>query len=112
MDNLNDIERKDKGKQCTVHLNTVTFYIISGSISALGEQYGIEVKNNDIDLKGTEEKDQYNLSLVKGSLKIPITMTFYHTTGNVLVQLKGKKREARWAEKLDAFEEFVSTTLK
>ena len=44
MDNSNDIECKDNGKQYLVALNTVTYFIISGSMAALGKQYGIEVK--------------------------------------------------------------------
>ena len=112
MDNSNDIELKDKGKQYLLVLNTVTYFIISGSLATLGEQYGIEVKRNDVDLKGTNEKVQYNIMLVRGSLKIPITMIFYHTTANVQLQLKGRKKEGCWMEKLNVFAQFINGTLR
>ena len=72
-----------------------------------------KVKPVDVDNSGKALKSQYESQLlINGTLTAAITMSCYHTTNNVLVQLKGKRTENNWDKKIEAVKYFVRVTMK
>ena len=114
IDHVHEIEAKDMGKQYTISLSTVTYHIIMNNIVSIGKSIGLQaLKPIDVDNNGRELKIQFESKLKVGeTLSAAITISCYHTANNVLVQLKGKKNEIGWDEKLTAVNQFVQTTLK
>ena len=107
LDNQHEIKKLDQGKQFTVNVNSVTYFVIVKSLSALGKSQGVNIKRKGVDLMGTSTQAQFDVDLQVGDLVVPITMTCFHTTNKIHVQVKGKKREAHWSDKLLAVEQFV-----
>ena len=115
MDNTCKIEVKDHGKQFTINMSTTTYHIIMNNIVPIGERVGLKmVKALDVDSSGKALKSQYECQLfVTEALTASITISCYHTTNNILVQLKGKKIfEDEWAKKLEAVHYFAHVTMK
>ena len=88
-------------------MNSVTYFVVVKSLAALGKSQGVLIRRKDVDLAGNSTQAQFDVNLQVGDLLVPITMTCFHTTSNIHVQLKGKKKEARWSDKLIAVEQFV-----
>ena len=103
-------EKKDQGKQYLVTLNTATYLIMLSKIVEMGESAGLSIKSN-CDLDEKETKSQFDLVISQGGLQVPIAMTWFHTTTNVLIQVKGRRKEKGLNKKLDVLEAFVNTTL-
>ena len=115
MDNPYQIEVKDQGKQCTINMSTTTYHIIMNNIVPIGERVGLKmVKPLDVDSSGKALKSQYECQLlVTEAVTASITISCYHTTNNILVQLKGKKiSEDVWEKKLEAVHQFAHVTMK
>ena len=106
------IEAKDMGKQYTISLSTATFHLLLNNIVSVGKSVGIQIVRDDVDVEGSKLSKQFNVSPSVGGIVIPITIIFYHTTNNVLVQLKGKKSETNWNKKLESIEHFVYKVMK
>lgn len=106
------IEAKDMGKQYTISLSTATFHLLLNNIVSVGKSVGIQIVRDDVDMEGSKLSKQFNVSPSVGGIVIPITIIFYHTTNNVLVQLKGKKSETNWNKKLESIEHFVYKIMK
>ena len=107
LDNHHEIKKLDQGKQFTVNVNSVIYFVVARSLSALGQAQGVHIKRKGVDLSGNSTQVQFDVNLYEGNLEVPITMTCFHTTNNIHIQLKGKKKEARWSDKLVAVENFV-----
>ena len=103
-------EKKDAGKQYVITLNTATYLIMLSKIVEMGESAGLSIKKN-YDLREKETKAQFDLVVSQKGLQVPLTMTWFHTTTNVLIQAKGKRKERGWSDKLDVLEGFVNSTL-
>ena len=112
MDGVNAINRKDKGNQFTIHLNTAVYFIIVRSIDMLEGKYGMTVRRRDVDKKGNGTKDQYDVTVAVGQVVVAITMHCYHTNNNMHVQLMGSQVEDVWGVKVRAFEWFVDVILR
>ena len=113
MDNALNIENKDQGKQCTISMSTTTYHIIMNNIVSIGENVGLKmIKPVDVDSSGNALKSQYESQLIVNEVVVAsITISCYHTTNNILVQLKGKKVND-WDKKLETLHHFVHVTLK
>ena len=103
-------EKKDNGKQYLVTLNTTTYLIMLSKIVEMGENAGLSIKRN-CDLSEKETKSQFELTVSQSGVQVPITMTWYHTTTNVMIQAKGRRKERGWTKKLNILEDFVNSTL-
>ena len=94
-----EIEAKRCERQYTVKVNSVTYQLIADNFVKLGEGIGLSVKRPDFDNTGNQVQIQYELVICNN---IPISVTCFHTTNNILIQLKGTK-SARRVSQLNVF---------
>ena len=107
------IDVKDNGNQYTIKVNTVTYMILIQKITTLGEKQGINIRRTDVDTVGQNVQAQFDLMITKGRVRnVPITITCYHTTHNMLIQAMGKKSDPNWNGKVDVLSTFVNETMK
>ena len=66
------ILRKDKGNQYSVHLSTVTYFILVKSMAVLGKKHGLKVKRLDVDQTGNDTQAQFEVIVLIGELEVPI----------------------------------------
>ena len=111
MDRLKDIESKDKGNQFTVHVNTVTYFIMIQTISVLGQKYGIKVKRLDVDLTGNPTRDLFEAIMIVDGVNVPIAITCFHTTCNILLQLMGPRSDGEWFKKVNSLQRFAEVIM-
>ena len=102
---------KDKGNQYSVQLSTVTYHIFIKSVAVLGKYHGIVVKRMDIDQKGSDTQMQFEVTMSIENVVVPISLTCYHTTCNMLIQLEGKRSHHQWDEKVRALKRFATTVM-
>ena len=103
---------KDKGNQYSVHLNTVTYFILIKSMDVLGQKYGLEVKRLDVDQTGSGTQTQLEvIMLIDGEVKVSISLTCYHTSCTMLLKLEGKRGGEQWKEKIVALGSFADTIM-
>ena len=82
------IDENDGGRQYTIKLNSVTYQLIMENFINLGEQLGgVQVKRDHVDQCGLNVQVQYNLKITN----VDVSVTCYHTTSSMLIQLMGKK---------------------
>ena len=105
------VMKKDKGKQFTVKVNTVTYALIINGIAAMGESKGLKIRREDIDSNGSKLQVIFQLVINKDGLEVSVTMTCYHTTNNILVQMNGLCSDDRWNDKLKVVDCFVNKTI-
>ena len=104
-----EIGRKDNGHQYAVIVNTVTYTILMNSIVEVGKSCGLMVRRADIDPKGSDVQAQFDGKITKENVAdVPVTVTFFHTTNTMLIQIKGKRNVGNWAEKLEILRIFVN----
>ena len=85
-----EITPKACKRQHTVKVNSVTYQIIMNNLTNFGHLLGdMEIKRADTDEVGENVQIQYYLS-INGS--IPVSVTCYHTTNNILIQLRSNKK--------------------
>lgn len=101
---------KENG-QYTVHLSTVTYFIFIKCVAVLGNKHGISVKRMDIDQRGSDTQIQFEVIMSVENVVVPISLTCYHTTCNMLIQLEGKRSHHQWDEKVRALERFATTVM-
>ena len=98
MDSGTHIRAKACMRQHTVKVNSVTYQIIMENLSSFGALLGgLTIKRADKDREGEDVQVQYYVN-IKGD--IPVSVTCYHTTNNILLQLRatGKKKSAKIEE--------------
>ena len=105
------VTKKDKGKQFTVKVNTVTYALIVNGLIAMGESRGIKIKREDIDSEGTKLQVIFQIAFTKGDIEVSITMTCYHTTNNILIQMNGNCSGVVQEERLKLMDSFVNLTM-
>ena len=64
----NEVLPKDEENQYTIHLNTVTYFILTQTMSVLGLKYGIKVRRVDVDLAGVNTQDLFEAIMVVGDV--------------------------------------------
>ena len=111
MNRVNDVVPKDKGNQFTVRVNTVTYFIITQTISVLGLKYGIKVKRLDVDLSGNPTRDLFEATMIVDGVTVPISITCFHTTCNILLQLMGSRGDDEWTKKVKSLERFAEVIM-
>ena len=96
IDKQSSIEPKDGYRQYTISLSTPTYHLILENMNNLGNQKGMEIKRDDVDLKGTKLKCQWiaSIKLNDGTLT-NFSITCFHTTNRILIQLTGKNTVSR-----------------
>ena len=102
------VTRKDKGKQFTVKVNTVTYALIINGLIALGESRGLKIKREDVDSQGTKLQVIFQIIVNRGDLEVSLTMTCYHTTNNILIHINGNSSGGVWEEKVKILDCFVN----
>jgi hypothetical protein len=101
------IVENDGGRQYTVRLNSVTYQLIMENFIMLGNELGgVHVKRDDVDQCGINVQAQY---IVKIGTDVDVSVTCYHTTSRMLIQILGKKmkRNQKYNEKLTKLNHFV-----
>ena len=79
------VEENDRGRQYTLRLNSVTYQLIVDNMTSLGSLLGgVEIKRDDTDNRGANVQTQFVIQI---ATDIYASVTCYHTTNNVLVQL-------------------------
>lgn len=107
-------EEKSCQRQHSIKTNSVTYQILVENFISFGDQLGVKPKRHDVDNKGDSTQDQYELSLGNS---IPVSVTYYHTTNHVFVQLKsdkelkGARKAAKTAERIQQLRDFVNNHL-
>ena len=82
---------KDCKKQYTIKVNSVTYQILVENLLDFAAHMAVKIKRDDVDQNGDNVKTQYNLSICNNT---PCSVTFFHTTNNILVQLmKGDMKQ-------------------
>ena len=115
MEAKSDINEKACHRQHTIKVNSLTYQILVENFVSFGERLGVKPKRHDIDSKGDSTQDQYEMNLGNSN---PVSVTYYHTTNNILVQLKGEKdlkgakKAAKLAERIQQLRRFVNDDLK
>ena len=94
-----EIEAKRCQRQYTVKVNSVTYQLMADNFVKFGEVLGLSVKRPDYDNTGNQVQIQYEMVICNN---IPVSVTCFHTTNNILVQLKGTK-SARRVNQLNVF---------
>ena len=114
MESQVNIKEKACQRQHTIKTNSVTYQILVENFISFGDRLGVKPKRHDIDKKGDSTQDQYEMSL--GNC-VPVSVTYYHTTNNILVQLKadkeqkGAKKATKTAERIQQLRDFVGNHL-
>ena len=68
----------------------MTYQILVENLLDFAAHRNVKIKRDDVDQNGDNVKSQYNLCINNNT---PCTITFFHTTNNILVQLlKSDKR--------------------
>ena len=90
-------------------LGTATYHLLVNNLVCVGESLGLQIAKNDVDQTGHKISSQFNLNL---DATTQITIICYHTSSNILVQLKGNSVDEEWDTKLRKLESFVNNVLK
>ena len=112
MENKPFLEEKACNRQHTITLNSVTYQILVGNFIGFGERLGVNPKR--IDKTGENVQDQYEMNI---NNNIPVSVTYFHTTNNILVQLKsekglrGAKKISKTNERIVHLRSFVNNNL-
>ena len=107
-------EEKACHRQHSIQLNSVTYQLLVENFVGFGDRLGIKPKRHDVDNKGENVQDQYNVSL---NNSIPVSVTYYHTTNKILIQLKaekelkGAKKASRTNQRIIQLRNFVKNNL-
>ena len=115
MDTKTEINEKACQRQHTIKVNSATYQILVENFVSFGDRLGVKPKRHDIDSKGDCTQDQYEMSLGNS---IPVSVTYYHTTNNIMVQLKadkelkGAKKAAKTTERIQQLRHFVNDNLR
>ena len=104
------INPKDGGRQFTINVNSVTYQIIKEKLADFGEQLNISIKRPAFDDTGKNVDNQYVVVLNGGLTEVAVTC--YHTTNLILLQVKGRKNEKGWDNKLADLKMFVKGTME
>ena len=111
---LNDIDKqadivpKDGERQYTISLSTPTYHLIVENMRNLEKQKGMEIKRDDVDLKGNTLKCQWMASItLNDSTTTQFSITGYHTTNRLLIQLTGKNT----TNKIERLKKFAHGTM-
>ena len=80
-------------RQHSVKVNSVTYQIIMANLEKFGYLLGgMEIKRADTDSVGENVQVQYYTSI---NDQVPISVTCYHTTNNILIQLRSAKTKGK-----------------
>ena len=86
MDYTMEISPKKCKRQHTIQVNSATYQIIMLNLTRFGSFLGgLTIKRADKDKDGQNVQIQYYLD-INGN--IPVSVTCYHTTNNILIQLR------------------------
>lgn len=100
------VENNDSGRQYTLKTNSLTYQLITDNMLSFGQELGgVEVKRNDVDSHGSNIQCQY---AVKIDPNVTVSVTCYHTTSNLLVQLMGKTNKKQRADKITKLRTFMN----
>ena len=98
------IAENDGGRQFTITLNTVSYQIVAQNMVTLGSLLGgIKIINGDMDQNSVSVQCQYSVDICP---EISVSITCYHTTSTMSVQLHGRKSE----KKVEKLRNFVYTS--
>ena len=102
LDTKMSVEIKDHGWQYSISINSTTYQLIAVNMMEFGGALGtIVVPRNDVDNGGNGVQDRYILTV---DPEFVISITCYHTTSGLLLQLTGN----RTAAKISRLEQFVT----
>ena len=105
----NEFTAKDNGKQYVVLLNTITYQILVDNIMNFSNQLNVKIKKENNDRSGANIQQQFVLSIRCGNEdKVNvITVTCFHTTNTVMIQILGKRKDDDWQRKVETLEKFM-----
>ena len=112
IDNEYKIELKDSGKQFLINLGATTYQFLLHNMITVGHTLGIDIKKDDVDLEGGKLDTHFTASPSLHNIDIPMALIFYHTTNNILIQLKGRKTDGNWNQKVECIHYFVKKVLE
>lgn len=108
------IEEKDCHRQYTIKVNSVLYQILVENFGKFGDRLGVKPRRFDVDNTGENTQDQYEMSLCN---RFPVSVTYFHTTNKIMVQLKavkdlkGADKAAKTSERILLLRDFVNNKL-
>ena len=97
------------GKQYTIiSLSLTTYHLLLHNLVSVGCNAGVSINK---DYANSKLVTHFTSSPMVNEVETPMAIIFYHTTCNVLVQLKGKRCN-EWSQKIQAIEYFVRNVME
>lgn len=87
-----EIKIKDGGKQYSIRLNTATYQILKDNIVEYASKCGIMLNRSDYDLEGANVQVQYKVMIPNNKETFPVSVTCYHTSNCILIQMNGSRK--------------------